>query len=72
MPTYEYACIKCGAKTDVFATLSEKEAGLKPVCPSCGSKKMVQFFGQINVLGSPRGLSGPSGCGPMAGPGCCG
>jgi len=72
MPTYEYNCIKCGAKTDVFATIVEKEAGLKPTCPICGSKKMVQFFGQINVLGS-RGLGGPSGCVPRSGPtSCCG
>jgi putative FmdB family regulatory protein len=69
MPTYEYVCIKCGAKTDVFARISDKEAGLKPVCPACGSEKMVQFFGQINVLGT-RGLGGPSGCTPRSG--CCG
>ncbi len=72
MPTYEYACIRCGNKTDVMASIAEKEAGLKPACPNCGSKKMVQFFGQVNILGSSRGFGGPSGCGPRSGPGCCG
>jgi putative FmdB family regulatory protein len=68
MPTYEYLCAKCGASTEVMATVAEKEAGLKPVCPACGSTKMVQSFGQISVLG--RGRSGPSGCTPRSG--CCG
>jgi putative FmdB family regulatory protein len=72
MPTYEYVCIKCGNKTDVLASIADKEAGLKPTCPNCGSKKMAQFFGQVNISGSSRGFGGPSGCGPMEGPGCCG
>lgn len=74
MPTYEYICMDCREKTEVFASISEKEKGLKLACPKCGSKKLVQFFGRVNVMGSSRGLGGPpiSGCGPMSGPGCCG
>ncbi|OPY12492.1 MAG: Zinc ribbon domain protein [Syntrophus sp. PtaB.Bin138] len=73
MPTYEYICMDCREKTEVFATISEKEKGLKLTCPKCSGKKLVQFFGRVNV-GASRSLGGPpiSGCGPMAGPGCCG
>ena len=71
MPTYEYECRKCGTKSDVFATIAQKEAGLKPVCPVCGSRKMAQVFG-LNILGASRSWGGSSGCGPGAGSGCCG
>jgi putative FmdB family regulatory protein len=72
MPTYEYACMECGEKTDVFASIAEKEKGLKVTCPGCGGNKMVQFFGRVNVMGSARGSGGAPFCGPQSGPGCCG
>lgn len=72
MPTYEYICSKCGTKTDIISTIAEKEKGLKPKCPICGSKKMVQSFGSVNILGASKGFGGPSGCGPKCGPDCCG
>lgn len=72
MPTYEYVCRKCGAQTDVFATIAEKEAGLKPLCPMCGSDKMSQLYSSLNIMGFTRNAGGTSGCGPRSGSGCCG
>jgi len=72
MPTYEYICMNCREKTEILASISEKEKGLKLSCPKCGSKKMVQFFGRVNIGRASTGLGGAPGCGPMAGPGCCG
>lgn len=77
MPTYEYGCIDCGCKFDVFATISEKEKGLDPICPDCGGKNTVQLFNSINFIKSDGGSADTAfrnsgGCGPNAGPGCCG
>jgi putative FmdB family regulatory protein len=74
MPTYEYICLECKNRFDVFATLAEKEKGLKPDCPNCHSKKTIQVFGNINVMGgSKKGFNAGSipGCGPGGGPSCC-
>lgn len=74
MPTYEYVCSECKNKFDVYATLAEKEKGLKPECPNCHSKKTIQVFGSISVIGGSKGGFNPGsmpGCGPTAGPGCC-
>jgi putative FmdB family regulatory protein len=72
MPTYEYICMDCREKTEVFATISAKEKGLNLECPKCGGKKLVQFFGRVNVIGSAGGIGGGGPiCGPQAGPGCC-
>ena len=73
MPTYEYICMGCKGKTEVFAPISQKEKGLNLKCPTCGGTKLVQIFGQVNVMGSRRDMGGfPPGCGPQSGPGCCG
>jgi putative FmdB family regulatory protein len=72
MPTYEYVCTECMEKTEVRASIFEKEKGLKLTCPKCGSKKMAQVFGSFAVMGSSRGMNGAPKCGPKAGPGCCG
>lgn len=74
MPTYEYVCMECQEKAEVRATISDKERGLKVICPRCGSNKMVQVFGSFAVMaGSKSGFNAGSmtGCGPNAGPGCC-
>lgn len=80
MPTYEYICTECEEKTEVRATISEKERGLKVTCPKCGNNKMVQVFGGFAIGGGSKGGSNPgftsgpgfmSGCGPTDGPGCC-
>lgn len=72
--TYEYRCKECGAGFEVTASVAEKEAGLRPNCPSCGSTEAVQVFGAIGILSAgSRGVPatmGP-GCGPGRGPGCC-
>lgn len=52
MPVYEYVCLECKAKREIRATLKEKEEGLKPVCNSCGSDKMSQYFGNMKVVKS--------------------
>lgn len=61
MPTYEYGCLDCGANAEVTVSIKEKEAGLKPVCPKCGGKNMVQFVGK-NINFSKSTKCGPSGC----------
>ena len=68
--TYEYRCRECGAAFDVTASVAQKEAGLHPECPSCGSRKAAQVFGAIGILssGGPRGMPA---CGPGGGTGCC-
>ncbi|MEO0073593.1 MAG: zinc ribbon domain-containing protein [candidate division WOR-3 bacterium] len=50
MPVYEYRCEKCRRKFDVVASIAEKESGLNPVCPQCGSRKVRQVFGRFTVL----------------------
>lgn len=72
MPIYEYICMNCREKTEILSSISEKEKGLKLSCPKCGGKQMVPLFGRINVGRSSKGVGGVSGCGPTAGPGCCG
>ena len=73
MPTYEYVCTECQNKFDVFATLSEKEKGLRPECPKCQSQKTNQVFSSFTVIGGIKGgnFNMMPGCGPAAGPGCC-
>jgi putative FmdB family regulatory protein len=50
MPVYEYQCESCGKKFDIIATLAEKEAGLAPVCPKCGGKRVRQVFSRFTLL----------------------
>jgi putative FmdB family regulatory protein len=52
MPLYEYICKDCGKLTEVKETLAEKEKGKKHACPNCGSKNVVQFFGNMQVIAS--------------------
>jgi putative FmdB family regulatory protein len=54
MPVYEYKCEQCGKKFDVIATLTEKEAGLHPVCPHCGGMNVRQVFGRFTVIGGSK------------------
>lgn len=69
--TYEYACEDCGALHEVRATLAEKERGLRPRCPNCGSSRLRQVFTAVNVITRPGGGSVPPRCGPGSGAGCC-
>jgi len=70
MPTYEYSCLNCGNKFDIFATLSEKEKGLKTECPKCKSKKTSQVFGKISIITPGKSKSSPSSCPPICPPRC--
>jgi putative FmdB family regulatory protein len=71
MPLYEYVCPVCKEKIEILTTVLQKEKGLKPVCPKCGSKKMIRVFGGFSI-GSSRGASGGSFCPPNGRAGCCG
>ncbi len=72
MPIYEYICIECGEKMEIWATIAEKEKGLNVTCQKCGSKKVAQVFSSFLIGGSSSGKDISSGCGPQFRPGCCG
>ncbi|MEW6049232.1 MAG: zinc ribbon domain-containing protein [Bacillota bacterium] len=59
---YEFRCSGCGRRFDVYATLAEKEAGLSPTCPACGSSDVARVFGRVMLLRS--ALSDAGGSGP--------
>lgn len=65
MPIYEFACPDC---RKIFNFLSKRlDPGRPPVCPKCGSRKMIK---QISAFAMPRGLSKPSSAaGPDEGQG---
>ncbi len=73
MPTYDYLCQECGHAFDVASSISEYSKGLSPHCPQCGSPRAIRTFTNIQVLtaraNAPQRFAG---CGPSAGPGCCG
>lgn len=76
MPTYEFGCVNCGEKFEVFATVSQKESGLELKCPKCGGEEVAQLFNSINFVKSGSGdtaqtSAAASCCGPNAAPGCC-
>ncbi len=49
MPVYEYICQDCKKITEARSSFAEKEKGLSVTCEHCGSKKMVQYFGNMTV-----------------------
>jgi len=68
---YAYQCEECGTEFTVRATLAEKERGLTPQCPACGSRNAAQDFASVGVVRSGGGGGRVPFCGPSAGPGCC-
>jgi putative FmdB family regulatory protein len=74
MPLYDYKCNQCQIVFEVRASFKEKEVGLHPECPGCKSPDTQQLITAGLFLVSPGGeiSTGFSGCGPSAGPGCCG
>jgi len=60
VPTYEFECKDCGHRFEIFASMSEREKGLK--CPNCGGTKLSQIFGSFLIKGDTKGLNSP--CGP--------
>lgn len=69
---YAYHCEACGTDFTVRATLAEKERGLSPDCPACGSRQVEQDFASVGIVRSGGGRGPAPLCGPGAGPGCCG
>lgn len=73
MPTYDYVCQDCGQTFEVRSSITEYSKGLKPKCPRCKSKRAIRAFTRVQMFTSRGGGSNPfGGCGPSAGPGCCG
>ena len=68
---YAYICDKCGASFTVKATLTEKERGLAPRCPRCGSTDATQDLSGVGVILRGPGAGGSPMCGPGSGAGCC-
>ncbi len=51
MPNYEYRCLNCRRRFDVFMTYAEY--GTRPVaCPHCKSEKVQRRIGRIRVARS--------------------
>lgn len=51
MPTYDYVCLACRQRFDVFLTYSEY--GVKKVtCPLCGSSDVKRRLNRVRVLKS--------------------
>jgi putative FmdB family regulatory protein len=46
MPTYEYACLKCGEKFTRIMSLKEFESG-QVTCPKCNSAEVKQQMSQF-------------------------
>lgn len=42
MPTYDYTCRACGAKHEIFQSITE---GRKRKCPTCGALKLKREIG---------------------------
>ncbi len=65
---YEYVCGACNRHFEMWATLAEKEKGLKAVCPACGSDVCRQAIAGFAIGGRTRGRSSSSsGCGCQPG-----
>ncbi|MGQ9459400.1 MAG: FmdB family zinc ribbon protein [Anaerolineae bacterium] len=67
MPTYEFQCGDCGERFEVRASFTEKDKGLHPQCPKCGSDNTGQVFGSMVFFAK----SGEVSFAPPAGGGCC-
>jgi putative FmdB family regulatory protein len=70
MPLYEFVCTDCAERTDIFASLAEKEAGLDVTCGACGSDRTRRALSTIAVRGrasaaaaAPSAASSGGGCG---------
>ncbi len=75
MPLYSFRCEDCDTIFDVRASIKEKENGLNPECPQCHGQNARQVITAGLLMhdgGRTGGSGGVGGCGPDAGPGCCG
>lgn len=69
MAVYDYLCRTCDRVVEVRASFSEKDAGLRPSCPSCEGEDLRRLFTAVAV-----GTAGARATSPAAGGGggCCG
>ncbi len=73
MPTYEFTFENCQETFDVRASILEKDEGLTPTCPRCGSQKNKQIISGGSLIRAGGATSfNPPNCDPNAGSGCCG
>ncbi|NWG00704.1 MAG: zinc ribbon domain-containing protein [Thermoanaerobaculaceae bacterium] len=72
MPVYEYVCQDCRKPSELRASVEEYSKGVRPACPHCGSLRLIRTFSVIGLATGSGPRSGGAGCGPNAGPGCCG
>ena len=70
---YEYRCPRCDRPFEVYASLAEKERGLSPRCPECGSEDVHRVFTPVMVLGARTGEGRfeSASNGHASGGGCC-
>ncbi|MGE5344381.1 MAG: FmdB family zinc ribbon protein [Acidithiobacillales bacterium] len=66
MPMFEYVCRACGERFEELR--SAKDEGPGPLCPECGSEKVVKLVsafatGTTGAAGGTRGGSAASSCG---------
>ncbi len=55
MPTYEYRCLDCNRRFEIFMTYAEY--GSRPVaCPHCGSENVQRRIGRVRVARSEDAL----------------
>lgn len=51
MPTYDYRCLSCKARFELFMTYAEYDQK-KVICPNCGSDQVSRRIGRIRVAKS--------------------
>ena len=74
MPFYEYSCLKCGSKFEIFV---RSFSGNGAKCDSCGSGKVRKLFSTFGVVTggkseSAAGSSSGSSCSSCARSSCAG
>lgn len=57
MPLFEYVCGKCDKRSEILIRGSET-----PVCPHCGSERLVKQASTFAPMGASDGPRIPPGC----------
>lgn len=52
MPRYDYECLECAERFDVFIAMKDKNENCEVQCPECKSKKTAQSFGNGAITNS--------------------
>ncbi len=70
---YTYACAECAEVVELNCPVSEKKAQEQALsCPACGGTDLVRVFNAFIARRADGSQKATFGCGPNAGPGCCG